>query len=77
MNCIRDRGSGGRTKTEFFELPTAFKLRSGDLLPRVRLAYELYGEINSAADNLVLVFAGIEHIEDIKEDLDQALAAVA
>jgi len=49
-------GSGGRSQTEFFDLPAPFKLRSGDLLPRVRLAYELYGKLNPARDNLVLVF---------------------
>lgn len=31
-------------------------MRSGDILPRVRLAYELYGEINSSADNVILIF---------------------
>src|SRR5688572_26334034 len=48
-------GSGAKAETEFFDLP-AFKMRSGDLLPRVRLAYELYGEINPAGDNLILLF---------------------
>ncbi|HEY7565837.1 MAG TPA: homoserine O-acetyltransferase [Acidimicrobiia bacterium] len=33
-----------------------FKLRSGETLPEVRLAYELYGEINPAGDNVVLLF---------------------
>ncbi|MGI8517323.1 MAG: homoserine O-acetyltransferase family protein [Acidimicrobiia bacterium] len=73
MNPDRYPGSGGRTKTEFFELPTAFKLRSGDLLPRVRLAYELYGEISSAADNLVLVFhalTGSQHAAGFTESVE-------
>jgi homoserine O-acetyltransferase len=48
-------GSGAKAETRFFDLP-AFKMRSGDLLPRVRLAYELYGEINGSGDNLILLF---------------------
>ena len=48
-------GSGAIAETRFFDLGS-FKMRSGDLLPRVRLAYELYGEINSAGDNLILLF---------------------
>lgn len=49
-------GSGAPSETKFFELPATLKLRSGDLLPRVRLAYELYGELNAEKDNLVLLF---------------------
>jgi homoserine O-acetyltransferase len=48
-------GSGAKAETRFFDLP-AFKMRSGDLLPRVRLAYELYGKVNRAGDNLILLF---------------------
>lgn len=46
-------------ETKFFDLPEEalpFKLRSGETLPAVRLAYELYGEINEEGDNVVLLF---------------------
>jgi homoserine O-acetyltransferase len=46
-------------ETRFFDLPEEvlpYKLRSGETLPEVRLAYELYGELSPTADNLVLVF---------------------
>lgn len=45
--------------THFFDLPEEllpFKLKSGETLSQVRLAYELYGEINSTGDNVVLLF---------------------
>ncbi|MGQ0849419.1 MAG: homoserine O-acetyltransferase family protein [Actinomycetota bacterium] len=48
-----------RNETQFFDLPETalpFRLRSGALLPRVRLAYELYGEISERRDNVVLLF---------------------
>ncbi|HKX75154.1 MAG TPA: homoserine O-acetyltransferase, partial [Acidimicrobiia bacterium] len=55
-------------ETQFFDLPASqlpFRLRSGDILPEVRLAYELHGEINDRADNVVLVFhalTGSQHV---------------
>ncbi len=48
-------------------------MRSGDLLPRVRLAYELYGEINPARDNLILLFhalTGSQHAAGFTESVD-------
>ena len=57
-----------RVETSFFDLPQKslpFKLRSGETLPEVRLAYELYGTINEAADNVVLLFhalTGSQHV---------------
>jgi homoserine O-acetyltransferase len=57
-----------RVETQFFDFPEEelpFKLRSGETLPRVRLAYELYGELSEAADNVVLVFhalTGSHHV---------------
>lgn len=69
----RHPGTGSRSKTEFFELPAPFQMRSGDLLPRVRLAYELYGEINPARDNLILLFhalTGSQHAAGFTESVD-------
>jgi homoserine O-acetyltransferase len=46
-------------ETRFLTLNAAgdgFRLRSGDGLPRLTLAYEIYGELNAARDNAVLLF---------------------
>jgi homoserine O-acetyltransferase len=66
-------GSGAPSKTEFFDLPGPFEMRSGDRLARVRLAYELYGELNHAKDNLVLVFhalTGSQHAAGFTESVE-------
>ncbi|MDP3983759.1 MAG: homoserine O-acetyltransferase [Acidimicrobiia bacterium] len=63
-----DPGRRPLVETNFFDLPEEalpFKLRSGETLPEVRLAYELYGEINDNADNVVLLFhalTGSQHV---------------
>jgi homoserine O-acetyltransferase len=53
-------------ETKFFDLESRpFKLRNGDTLPEVRIAYELHGEINENADNVVLLFhalTGSQHV---------------
>ena len=46
-------------ETKFFDLPDEllpFKMRSGETLNGVRLAYEIYGEISPEKDNVVLLF---------------------
>ena len=66
-------GSGAKAETRFFDLP-AFKMRSGDLLPRVRLAYELYGEINKSGDNLILLFhalTGSQHAAGFTSSVEE------
>lgn len=62
-------GPGGPiVETRFFDLPEdtlPFKMRSGDLLPEVRLAYELHGEISPERDNVILLFhalTGSQHV---------------
>lgn len=58
----------GETFTRFFEYPAGLlphRVQSGEPLEAVRLAYELYGEINEAADNVVLIFhalTGSHHV---------------
>ncbi|MBT5705757.1 MAG: homoserine O-acetyltransferase, partial [Verrucomicrobia bacterium] len=42
--------------TQFFDYPKPFKMRSGDVLPGFRLAYETHGELNDRRDNAVLLF---------------------
>ncbi|MEX2651353.1 MAG: homoserine O-acetyltransferase [Acidimicrobiia bacterium] len=55
-------------ETRFFDLPEdalPFKMRSGDLLSEVRLAYEIQGEISPERDNVVLLFhalTGSQHV---------------
>ncbi len=48
--------SVGQVETEFFTIDKPFRLRGGDLLPSVTLAYETYGELNAAGDNAILLF---------------------
>ena len=55
-------------ETRFFDLPEdtlPFKMRSGDLLPEVRLAYEIHGDISPERDNVILLFhalTGSQHV---------------
>jgi homoserine O-acetyltransferase len=55
-------------ETRFFDLPEdalPFKMRSGDLLSEVRLAYEIQGVISPERDNVVLLFhalTGSQHV---------------
>lgn len=46
----------GQVETRFHTLQGPFPLQKGGVLPEVTLAYEQYGEINSDADNVILVF---------------------
>ncbi len=40
---------------QFFTLPEPFELESGITLPKIRLGYTTYGELNDAGDNVVWV----------------------
>ena len=53
---MQRRGSVGRVETRFHTLAGPFTVQDGDTLPEVTLAYELYGEVNEARDNVILVF---------------------
>jgi len=48
--------SFGEVAAKFFTIDEPYRLRSGELLPSVTLAYETYGELNGAKDNAILVF---------------------
>ncbi len=48
--------SVGRVETRFHTLDGPFVTQSGETIPEVTLAYELYGEMNERRDNVVLVF---------------------
>lgn len=49
-------GTVGNTFTRFFTHARPFQMRRGAELPEFTLAYELYGELNEARDNAILVF---------------------
>ncbi len=48
-------GSVGTVETRFLDLPEPLELDCGRSLPQVRIAYETYGELAPARDNVVLV----------------------
>lgn len=51
-----DGGGAQIVETRFHTLDGPFQLQKGGVLGEVTLAYEQYGEISDAADNVVLVF---------------------
>jgi homoserine O-acetyltransferase len=48
-------GSVGTVETQFLDLPQPVSLDCGRELPRVRVAYETYGTLSPARDNVILV----------------------
>jgi homoserine O-acetyltransferase len=48
-------GSVGTVDTQFLDLPQPLPLDSGRTLPAVRIAYETYGRLSPARDNVILV----------------------
>ncbi len=53
-----------RTATEFgarkiYEFPNPLPMWHGDVLERVQIAYETWGELNSTGDNAILLFTGM------------------
>jgi homoserine O-acetyltransferase len=48
-------GSAGVFHTQYVELPDALPLDSGRTLEQVRIAYETYGRLSPAKDNVILV----------------------
>ena len=48
-------GSVGTVETHFIDLPHPVALDCGRLLPSVRIAYETYGALSAATDNVILV----------------------
>jgi homoserine O-acetyltransferase len=49
------RGSAGTVRTEYVDLPEPLRLDSGRSLAPVRIAYETYGALAPAKDNVILV----------------------
>src|SRR5436190_18138055 len=48
-------GSVGVVETQFLDLPDPLHLDCGRVLPAVRIAYETYGRLSPARDNVILV----------------------
>ena len=48
-------GSVGIVETRFLDLPDPLQLDCGRTLPSVRIAYETYGQLSPARDNVILV----------------------
>jgi homoserine O-acetyltransferase/O-succinyltransferase len=48
-------GSAGTVDTQFLDLPEPLALDCGRALHAVRIAYETYGTLASARDNVILV----------------------
>jgi homoserine O-acetyltransferase len=48
-------GSVGTVETQFLDLPTPLKLDCGRTLHPIRIAYETYGTLSPARDNVILV----------------------
>jgi len=65
----------GKTRTRFFEFhdrKRPFPLRLGPVLPRFRLAYEMYGRLNAKRSNAILLFhamTGSQHAAGINRDV--------
>ena len=55
MDTPSVRGSVGIARTEHLDLPGPLRLDSGATLAPVRIAYETYGTLASAKDNVILV----------------------
>ncbi|HEY3126682.1 MAG TPA: homoserine O-acetyltransferase, partial [Candidatus Limnocylindria bacterium] len=72
MNVV-DRGSVGVVRTRFIDLPEPLPLDSGATLSPVRIAYETYGTLAPAKDNVVLVchaLSGDAHAAGWSDDPD-------
>ena len=70
---VVDRGSVGRVRTRFLDLPDPLPLDSGATLAPVRIAYETYGTLAPAKDNVVLVchaLSGDAHAAGWSDDPD-------
>ena len=53
--AVVSAGSVGITETRYLDLPGSLRLDCGRDLPEVRVAYETYGTLSAARDNVILV----------------------
>jgi len=62
-----------KVKSKHFELSQNVTLRSGEVLSRVRLSYESYGNLNESKNNAILIFhalTGSQHVAGYNTELD-------
>src|SRR3954467_13409274 len=67
----RTTGSVGRVETRYLDLPEPVSLDCGRQLSPVRIAYETYGQLSPARDNVVLVchaLSGDAHAAGYRDD---------
>jgi homoserine O-acetyltransferase len=60
------------TETLFYTRSEPFTLHNGSVLPELTLAYELYGTVNEARDNVILVFhalTGSQHLAGVTPEV--------
>lgn len=72
-----EAGSVGVVETRYHELESPLALESGASLPAVRIAYETYGTLDAARDNVVLVchaLSGDAHAAGWSADADAPTA---
>ena len=55
LEKARTPGSVGYTHTQFMDLPESLPLDSGKVLSNIRIAYETYGTLSPARDNVIVV----------------------
>src|ERR1700716_2926379 len=70
-------GSAGVLRTQYLDLPAPLPLDRGGLLEHVRIAYETYGQLSPAKDNVVLVchaLSGDAHAAGWSDDPDSPSA---
>src|SRR5207248_8201034 len=68
---MQPRGSVGTVRTAYLDLPEPLRLDSGRALAPVRIAYETYGQLAPARDNVILVchaLSGDAHAAGISAD---------
>lgn len=73
LNMTDPGRSVGEVSTRFHTLDGSFTTQGGETLDEVTLAYELYGEISEARDNVVVVFhaiTGSQHAAGINRRVD-------
>src|SRR3954464_8652621 len=73
----RTTGPVGRVETRYLDLPEPVSLDCGRQLAPVRIAYETYGELSPARDNVVLVchaLSGDAHAAGVSETSDEVSA---
>lgn len=69
----------GQMRTQFYEHDAPFQLSGGGTLPRFQLAYQVYGEMNAAKDNVILLFhalSGSQHAAGINVDPEKKFGSL-